>query len=203
MNFKSLFLVLFLSILSISFCKDIVIFDENVLSYSLSTENMNERNLEIQIDSDDTTEMYCLYFENYFSYHGIVVDGNMQKKLIADFNKYKEWNTKAIQLKTTIEKPIDTIDVEKAFFQTVDKEWHPCFGYKRIILNFVSDNPSEHYLQIEFIGFKNNNNDPIVTEIIFLSIDNINMLIKKMNQAYCNPLRIKAQKEKNVEAQFN
>jgi hypothetical protein len=185
-----------------SFCKDIAIFDENVMSYNTSFEKMGERNLEIQIDSDDTTEMYCVYLENYFAYYGIVVTGSMQKELIADFNKYKEWRTKAIQLKTVIEKPIDTIDVEKAFFQTVDQEWHPCLGYKRLIIEFVSDNPTDHYLRIKFVGFKNSDGGFIVTEVVFLSIDNVNMLIKSMNQSNCNTIRKNEKNKENMAEQF-
>lgn len=201
MFLRSMFLAVFCFV-GLSFGRDITFFDENVMSYNISFERMGERNMEVQIDSDDTTEMYCAYFENYVAYYGVMINTDMQKELMASFSKYKEWRNKALQLKVAIEKPIDTIEVEKAFFQTVDKEWHPCFGYKLLILEFVSDSPSDHYFRIKFEGFKNSDGGLIVTEVVFLSIDNVNMLIKTMNQSYCNTLRMKEKNQTKVEEQF-
>ena len=198
---KKIFIVSLL-FLSFMFSEQIQLGLVNVNLYNEMLKNF--RDVEIKFKYDQSTDQILMYTYDFrTTVH--ILNKEDREIFISMFDKYIEWNEKAISKEVTLEKTIEIDLVVRGVFKSVD-DWH--WSCERpsnsIVAGFFSQNTKRHQLVLSFGKIQSCSNKYIDHKPDQLYVDYEEALIIKqlLTQDSLDKAIQEFEKQKSIEDDF-
>ena len=148
-------------------------------------------------------ENFYVYVESFTGHDGFILSRSTAQQLVALMEKYREWNTKALGMGTTVQKDIGVLSVG-IFWMDYDDEWRRGARPAAATCSFLSQNKQRHQMTMKFEKVPSIENEYMNhrPETIYFDVEGINAFLEAFSSANIETRVAEHGRKKQLESQF-